>query len=199
MIGALFPAPSFRRPASVRLDILLTCFLLCSARRWPSPRRHPSIRGFHDDSGYALWLGGNIDSGLKLLGRRYYDSRTGRFISQDPAGDGDNWYAYCGNDPMNAADPEGQLLLLCRRRCLRLCHRWSQGNCTWVLGRGTPGAEGPDRRGRQKRETEEGQPRGVAPTWTGSRRGRPPCLPFLPPCLPFLPPCLPFLLLLGCS
>ena len=47
------------------------------------------------------------DSGLKLLGHRYYDSRTGRFISQDPAGDGDNWYAYCGNDPMNGVDPSG--------------------------------------------------------------------------------------------
>jgi len=62
-------------------------------------------------TGFA-WGGGSgyqtdNDSGLKLLGHRYYDSRTGRFLSQDPAGDGDNWYAYCGNDPMDATDPEG--------------------------------------------------------------------------------------------
>ncbi len=47
------------------------------------------------------------DSGLKLLGHRYYDSRTGRFISQDPAGDGDNWYAYADNDPMDEVDSMG--------------------------------------------------------------------------------------------
>ncbi len=47
------------------------------------------------------------DIGLVLMGHRYYDTRIGRFISQDPAGDGDNWYAYCGNDPMNGTDPSG--------------------------------------------------------------------------------------------
>ena len=62
-------------------------------------------------TGFA-WGGGSgyqtdNDSGLKLLGHRYYDTRIGRFITQDPAGDGDNWYAYCGNDPMDATDPEG--------------------------------------------------------------------------------------------
>ena len=30
-------------------------------------------------------------------------------MSQDPAGDGDNWYAYCGNDPVNGTDPSGLL------------------------------------------------------------------------------------------
>jgi len=41
------------------------------------------------------------------MGHRYYDSRIGRFLSQDPAGDGDNWYAYAGNDPVDNTDPEG--------------------------------------------------------------------------------------------
>jgi len=68
-------------------------------------------RGGTNPTAFA-WGGGSGyqsdgDSGLKLLGHRYYDSRTGRFISQDPAGDGDNWYAYCGNDPMDEADPDG--------------------------------------------------------------------------------------------
>lgn len=45
--------------------------------------------------------------GLKLLGHRYYDTRIGRFITQDPIGDGTNWYAYCGNSPTNGSDPTG--------------------------------------------------------------------------------------------
>jgi len=49
----------------------------------------------------------DADTGLVLMGHRLYDSRLGRFISQDPAGDGDNWYAYCDNDPVNSMDPTG--------------------------------------------------------------------------------------------
>jgi hypothetical protein len=42
-----------------------------------------------------------------LLGHRYYDSETGRFISVDPIGDGDNWYVYCDNNPLGWVDPSG--------------------------------------------------------------------------------------------
>ena len=44
------------------------------------------------------------DSGLMLLGHRYYDASTGRFLSRDPVGDGSNWYVYCGNNPIARAD-----------------------------------------------------------------------------------------------
>ena len=63
----------------------------------------PTAFAWNEESGYQS----DGDSGLKLLGHRYYDSRTGRFISQDPAGDGDNWYAYADNDPMDETDPDG--------------------------------------------------------------------------------------------
>jgi RHS repeat-associated protein len=46
-------------------------------------------------------------SGLMLLGNRYFDATTGRFISQDPAQDESNWYSYCGNNPLVAVDPSG--------------------------------------------------------------------------------------------
>ncbi len=47
------------------------------------------------------------DSGLQLLGHRYYDASVGRFISSDPIQDGDNWYAYCDNSPLKTTDPLG--------------------------------------------------------------------------------------------
>src|SRR5690606_8038634 len=39
---------------------------------------------------------------------RYMDAGTGRFVSQDPAGDGANWFVYADNDPVNAYDPDGK-------------------------------------------------------------------------------------------
>jgi RHS repeat-associated protein len=51
------------------------------------------------------------DSGLMLLGHRYYDASVGRFISSDPAKAGDNWYAYCDNNPLSRIDPSGLLWL----------------------------------------------------------------------------------------
>ena len=41
------------------------------------------------------------------MGHRYYDPRTGRFISRDPIKDGNNWYAYCDNNPVHLTDPLG--------------------------------------------------------------------------------------------
>ena len=51
----------------------------------------------------------DADSGLLLLGHRYYDPYTGRFISQDPIADGVNWYAYVANNPLSGIDPQGLL------------------------------------------------------------------------------------------
>ena len=47
------------------------------------------------------------DTGPVMMGHRYYDPRTGRFITQDPAHDGRNWYAYANNNPVNNIDPSG--------------------------------------------------------------------------------------------
>ncbi len=58
--------------------------------------------------GYGGGYGYQEDAtGLKLLGHRYYDSSTGRFLTRDIAKDGRNWYTYCGNDPLGGTDPEG--------------------------------------------------------------------------------------------
>ena len=47
------------------------------------------------------------ESGNIYLRARYYNSETGRFISEDPAKDGVNWYVYCGGDPILYVDPFG--------------------------------------------------------------------------------------------
>jgi hypothetical protein len=43
------------------------------------------------------------------MGARYYDADTSRFLTRDPIGYGGgmNVYAYCGDDPINNADPTG--------------------------------------------------------------------------------------------
>jgi RHS repeat-associated protein len=45
--------------------------------------------------------------GYQLLGHRYYDPSTGRFLSRDNIKDGRNWYSYCSNSPTSGADPAG--------------------------------------------------------------------------------------------
>lgn len=47
------------------------------------------------------------ESGLIYLRNRYYDSTTGRFITEDPAKDGLNWYNYCNENPVMMIDPNG--------------------------------------------------------------------------------------------
>jgi RHS repeat-associated protein len=45
--------------------------------------------------------------GLIYMRARWMDPVTGRFVSEDPAGDGVNWYAYCDNNPINRYDYDG--------------------------------------------------------------------------------------------
>ena len=47
------------------------------------------------------------ETGFIYLRNRYYDPSIGRFISEDPAKDGTNWYTYCGNNPIKFVDPWG--------------------------------------------------------------------------------------------
>jgi RHS repeat-associated protein len=46
-------------------------------------------------------------SGLLQLGARFYWPELGRFLQQDPIGDGVNWYAYADDNPLRYIDPEG--------------------------------------------------------------------------------------------
>ncbi len=59
--------------------------------------------GFAGGWGYQT----DAESEYQLLGHRYYDPATGRFLTRDPIRDGRNWYGYCENNPLKAVDPEG--------------------------------------------------------------------------------------------
>jgi RHS repeat-associated protein len=66
---------------------------------WTGPFGYAGGFGYQQDS----------DSGLMLLGHRYYDPSTGRFLTRDPIKDGRNWYSYGGGQltPVAVADPSG--------------------------------------------------------------------------------------------
>jgi RHS repeat-associated protein len=55
----------------------------------------------------ALWMGPEAE--IYYMRNRWYDSRTGRFLSEDPAGlaTGLNPYAFGNDDPINMSDPTG--------------------------------------------------------------------------------------------
>jgi RHS repeat-associated protein len=55
----------------------------------------------------ALWLGPGLD--LYYMRARWYEPKSGRFLSEDPIGleGGVNPYVYAGDDPINGRDPTG--------------------------------------------------------------------------------------------
>ena len=51
----------------------------------------------------------DAETGFYYLRARYYSPEMSRFVSEDPAHDGWNWYTYALNDPVNFADPSGEI------------------------------------------------------------------------------------------
>ncbi|MBA4294150.1 hypothetical protein C0431_14405 [bacterium] len=74
---------------------------------WGSVRSGAATDG--PKSRYVANLGHVQDdeSGLIYMRARYYESESGRFLSEDCARQAANWYSYCKNDPNNYVDESG--------------------------------------------------------------------------------------------
>jgi RHS repeat-associated protein len=48
------------------------------------------------------------ESGLVYMRARYYEPTSGRFVSEDSARQGNGWFSYCRNNPLNAVDMTGR-------------------------------------------------------------------------------------------
>lgn len=61
------------------------------------------------DSSWGGFIGKSFDTrtGTYDFGQREYMPEAGRFLSQDPLMDGNNWYTYCSGDFVNYLDPDG--------------------------------------------------------------------------------------------
>jgi len=71
--------------------------LVASSGSTPTPFGYAGAWGYQEDA----------DSGLKLLGHRYYDPSIGRFLTADVAKEGRNWYGYVDANPIKYVDPFG--------------------------------------------------------------------------------------------
>lgn len=70
--------------------------VLSSTNTWSGPFGNAGKFGYQEDP-----------TGYQLLGHRYYDPSTGRFLTRDPIQDGRNWYVYCNNAPLVSYDANG--------------------------------------------------------------------------------------------
>jgi len=70
----------------------------------------PTVTNYngYDGSQDISYTGKEYDATkLYYFNARYYDPSIGRFLTEDPARDEINWYAYCGNNPLSSTDPTG--------------------------------------------------------------------------------------------
>ncbi|ARU42625.1 hypothetical protein CCB81_00020 [Armatimonadetes bacterium Uphvl-Ar2] len=105
---------------------------LSATGTWKGPFGYAGGFGYQEDS-----------SGLKLLGHRYYDPTTGRFLSRDPIKDGRNWYVYAQGNAISNSDPNGlwavpALIVVVAVVVVIIVHQSTQGPSKNPSPAGTP-------------------------------------------------------------
>jgi RHS repeat-associated protein len=65
-----------------------------------------NIAGLQATVGYTTYTYDKVLD-LHFAQYRFYDADNKRFVAQDPAKHGLNWYAYCGNNSLRFIDPLG--------------------------------------------------------------------------------------------
>ena len=91
--------------------------------------------GYNTAAGYFT----DWETGLQMLGHRYYDPATGRFLNRDPIGmaGGINLYEYAGNSPIGRSDPSGLDWIDCMATCIQRhdpLNNWLKGGLFIVGG-----------------------------------------------------------------
>jgi RHS repeat-associated protein len=80
-----------------------------SAYQWRGVWGERQTSTLQTGRGYCANLGHQEDeTGLVYMRARYYEPTTGRFISEDPARDGVNWYLYADGNPVGRVDASGR-------------------------------------------------------------------------------------------
>jgi RHS repeat-associated protein len=71
-----------------------------------TPTTSDPYDGFGAQYGYCT----DHETGLELVGKRFYDPKGARFLNRDPQGYGGgfNQFRYCGNSPLSHSDPAGE-------------------------------------------------------------------------------------------
>lgn len=75
----------------------------------------------------------DTETGLIYMRARYYDPNVGRFNSEDSAGHGSNWFAYCDNDPVNEVDADGKIGTTATAWVLSIVTDWTAAAIGYVL------------------------------------------------------------------
>ncbi len=80
-------------------------FDVYGAKRQGGTGAATSRQGFVGSLGHVS----DAETGLVYMRARYYDPNVGRFVSEDPGLHGNNWFAYCDNNPANEIDADGRV------------------------------------------------------------------------------------------
>jgi len=76
-------------------------------------------------------------TGLQFAQARYYEAGTGRFVSEDGARDGVNWYGYCAGNPVGYVDRDGLAAWLIHGT-FKNSDTWTDDFREWVVGTDGP-------------------------------------------------------------